>query len=99
MDLSNILIAPVVSEKSTTAQANRKYSFRVHLKANKIEIAKAVTKTYGVKVKTVNIIPVKEKIRLVGRSRTIRKRPTAKKAIVTLGAKQTLDFNKVKTDK
>jgi large subunit ribosomal protein L23 len=99
MDLSNILISSVVTEKSTKAQENRKYLFLVHLNANKIEIRKAVEKFYGVKVDSINIIPVKSKIRLAGRGRTITKRHNAKKAIVTLKPKQTLDVNKVKTTK
>ena len=99
MDLSNILIAPVVTEKSTSAQAARKYIFRVHLNANKVQIAKAVEAGYGSKVQAVNIIPVGKKVRLAGRGREITKRPAYKKAIVTLEPKQTLDFNKVKTVK
>ena len=94
MDLSNVLIAPVVTEKSTKAQENRKYTFLVHLNANKIEIRKSVEKSYGVKVDSVNIIPVKGKTRLAGRGRTITKRHNV---IVTLKPKQTLDVNKVKT--
>ena len=99
MNQSDILLAPVVSEKSTAAQADRKYTFRVNLKANKIEVAKAVEEAYGVKVDSVNIIPVAKKVRKAGRSRVITKRSTARKAIVTLKPKQTLDFNKVKTEK
>jgi large subunit ribosomal protein L23 len=99
MDLSNVLISPVVTEKSTKAQESRKYTFLVHLNANKIEIRKAVEKSYGVKVDSVNIIPVKSKARLAGRGRTVTKRRNAKKVIVTLKPKQTLDVNKVKVAK
>ena len=99
MELANILIAPVVTEKSTAAQAARKYVFRVNANANKVQVAQAVEAGYGVKVESVNIIPVLRKVRLVGRGREMTKRPAAKKAIVTLQPKQTLDFNKVKTDK
>jgi len=97
MQLSNVLIAPVVTEKSSSAQSKSKYTFRVNADANKVEIAKAVNKAYGVDIKSVNIIPVRKKERLVGRGRTITKRPTSKKAIVTVKAKQSIDFNKVKT--
>jgi len=99
MDLSNVLIAPVVTEKSTAAQEKRKYTFLVHLKANKVEVEKAIEKSYGVKVDSINIIPVRKKTRMIGRGREITKRHTAKKAVVTLKPKQTLDFNKVKTQK
>ena len=97
MNQSQILLAPVVSEKSTEAQAARKYTFRVNLKANKIEIAKAVEEAYGVTVEAVNIIPVAKKIRRVGRTKVITKRPMARKAVVTLKPKPTFDLDKLKT--
>jgi len=96
MDLSNILISQVVTEKSAKAQEGRKYTFLVNLNANKIEVRKAIEKSYGVKVDSINIIPVKNKVRLAGRGREITKRHNARKAIVTLGPKQTLDVNKLK---
>jgi len=99
MQLTNVLIAPVVTEKSSHAQSKSKYTFRVKVSATKVEIAQAVTKAYGVDVTGVNIIPVHKKQRLVGRGRVITKRPSSKKAIVTIKAKQTIDFNKLKTSK
>jgi large subunit ribosomal protein L23 len=99
MQLTNVLIAPVVTEKSSHAQSKSKYTFRVSAGATKIEIAKAVSKAYGVDVTAVNIMPVRKKERLVGRGRVMTKRPTSKKAIVTIKAKQNIDFNKLKTSK
>ena len=99
MQLTNVLIAPVVTEKSTNAQAGRKYTFRVNGAATKIEIAQAISKAYGVDVTSVNIMPVRRKERLVGRGRSIVKRPAAKKAIVTVKTKQNIDFNKLKSSK
>ena len=99
MDLTQVLLSPVVTEKTTKAQEGRKYTFLVHQDANKVMVEHAIEKAYGVKVTSVNIIPVQKKVRLVGRGRTITKRPASKKAIVTLDAKSTLDFNKVKTTK
>ena len=96
MDLTKVLISPVVTEKSTDAQASRKYSFMVHLNTNKVEVRNAVEKSYGVKVEQVNIIPVLKKVRLAGRGKSITKRHTGKKAIVTLKPKQSIDFNKIK---
>ena len=69
----------------------------VHLNANKVEVRNAIEKAYGVRVKSINIIPVLKKVRQAGRGRTITKRHTGKKAIVTLGPKQSIDFNKIKT--
>lgn len=96
MELTNVLISPVVTEKSSAAQTGRKYTFLVHLNTNKVEIAKAVNRFYGVDTVSVNIIPVRKKIRMAGRGRSITKRRMAKKAIVTIKAKQTIDFNKIK---
>ncbi len=96
MDLTHVLLSSVVTEKSTAAQANRQYVFLIHPDANKIEVKQAVETAYGVKVQSVNTIPVLKKVRLVGRSRSITKRPNGKKAIITLAPKQSLDANKIK---
>ena len=95
MDLPNILISPVVTEKSTISQAEKKYTFLVHLKSTKVDVKNAVESTYGVKVTDVNIIPVQKKVRLAGRGRKITKRHQGKKAIVKL-KDGSIDFNKIK---
>ncbi len=97
MELTNVLKSPVVTEKSTKAQADRKYTFMVHLNSNKVEVKKAVEETYGVKVQSVNIIPVLKKVRFAGRGRQITKRHKCRKAVVTLSPKQSIDFNKIKS--
>lgn len=97
MEANHVLISPIITEKSTNAQGNNKYTFLVHLDTNKVEVRMAVEKFYGVKVEAVNIIPILKKQRLAGRGRAITKRPAGKKAVVTLAPKQTIDFNKVKT--
>ena len=99
MLLTQILLSPVITEKTSLAQEQRKYAFRVHAWANKIQVAQAVESAYGVKVDSVNLILVKPKHRLVGRGRTVTKRQASKRAIVTLQPNQTLDFNKVKAPK
>jgi len=99
MDLHQVLITPVVTEKSTHAQTERKYSFLVREESNKIEVTQAIESMYGVKVQSVRMVPVPEKIRMAGRGRKITKRRNSKKAIVTLAPKQTLDFNKIKISK
>ena len=97
MDYHHILIAPVVTEKSTHAQAKKKYTFIVNAKANKIEIGQAIHTAYGVDIQSVRIIPVRGKVRLAGRGRVVTKRPNRKKAIITLSGKGSIDFNKIKT--
>lgn len=99
MHFTQILIAPVVTEKSANAHGQSKYTFRVHQNATKIDVANAVKMAYGVDVDSVNVMAVQKKFRLAGRGRTITKRPASRKAIVTLKEKQSIDFNKLKTTK
>jgi large subunit ribosomal protein L23 len=96
MESAKILLSPVVTEKSTNAQALQKYVFMVHLSADKMQVARAIEDAYGVKVKSVNIMPVLKKTRIAGRGMIITKRKTGRKAIVTLEPKQSIDFNKIK---
>jgi len=78
----DILRKPVITEKSTSLSKDNKYTFIVDLKANKVEIRQAVENLFKVKVKKVNTMRVKGKIKRVRRipGRT----PDTKKAIVTL---------------
>ena len=79
-----VLIAPVVSEKSYSLIEDNKYSFRVHDKAHKTQIRQAVEELFDVKVEGVNIVKVQSKPKRRGFSRG--KRPGWKKAIVQLRA-------------
>jgi large subunit ribosomal protein L23 len=78
----DIIIRPVVSERSTELMEQRKYTFEVALDANKVEIAKAVESIFKVKVASVNTMRVFGKLKRnrYGYHRT----STWKKAIVTL---------------
>lgn len=78
----DIIIAPVITEKSMSGIADKKYTFKVARDANKIEIAAAVEKLFKVKVLKVNTISVRGKEKRMGRYSGY----TAawKKAIVTL---------------
>jgi large subunit ribosomal protein L23 len=78
----DVLIAPVVSEKSYGLIAEDKYSFRVHDKAHKTQVRQAVEELFGVKVESVNIVKVKPKPKRRGVHRG--QRPGWKKAIVKL---------------
>ena len=82
LDPREILIAPVVSEKSYSLIEDNKYSFRVHSKAHKTQIRQAVEELFDVKVEGVNIVKVQAKPKM----RNSRKgtRPGWKKAIVQL---------------
>ena len=80
----DIIIAPVITEKSMSGIADKKYTFKVARDANKIEIATAVEKLFKVKVEKVNTISVRGQEKRMGRYSGY----TAawKKAIVTLKA-------------
>ncbi|AEG58597.1 50S ribosomal protein L23 [Desulforamulus ruminis] len=78
----DILIKPVVTEKSTALLADNKYTFIVELNANKTEIKKAVEEIFKVKVENVNTMRVKGKTKRV--RQFTGKTPDRKKAIVTL---------------
>ena len=77
-----ILVKPLVSEKSMMMMGDNKYSFSVAKDANKIEIKYAVEKLFDVTVLDVNTRIIRGKIKRQGRYEG--KRPDVKKAIVTL---------------
>ena len=86
----DVLIRPIVSEKSYSLMDEGKYTFEVAPGSNKTEIKIAVEKVFGVKVQSVNTINRKGKVR---RTRFgMGKRKDVKRAIVTLGAGETLDI-------
>ena len=78
----DIIIRPIITEKSMEGIAMKRYTFRVADSANKIEIAKAVEELFGVKVKKVNTIRVKGHLKRQGRTQGYTS--DWKKAIVTL---------------
>ncbi len=78
----DVIIKPIISEKSMSGLEDKKYTFEVATDANKIEIAKAVEEIFKVKVAKVSTVTVKGKPKRVGMHMgTTAKR---KKAIVTL---------------
>lgn len=82
MQNHDIIIKPIVSEKSMDQLADRKYTFKVAMNANKIEIKKAVEEIFDVKVEKVTTVRVLGKIKRMGA--TSGKRADWKKAIVKL---------------
>ena len=84
------LVKPLVTEKAANLSDNGKYAFIVNVNANKIEVAKAVSDVYGVKVEAVNIIKMKGKA--VSRGRIKGSRNDFKKAIVTLKKGDTIQI-------
>ena len=90
MEARDIIIRPLITKKSTALMAEGKYVFEVAKAANKIEIAKAVSEIFKVKVEGVNTINVTGKVKRMGRF--IGKRSDYKKAIVKLAAGETIEF-------
>lgn len=82
MNAYDIILAPIVTEKSVAALSNKKYTFRVANDANKIQIAQAVEEIFGVSVSKVNTISMKGHLRRQGRSEGYTS--DWKKAVVTL---------------
>ena len=78
----NVIIAPIITEKSMTGIADKKYTFKVASDANKELIAEAVENLFKVKVAKVNTVSVRGQERRMGRDSGYTS--SWKKAIVTL---------------
>ena len=87
----DIIIRPVLTEKSYDGMADKKYAFEVAIDANKTEIKKAVETIFDVKVESVNTMRIEGKLKRQGRTQG--RRPERKKAYVKLteGSK-TIEF-------
>jgi large subunit ribosomal protein L23 len=84
LDPRQVILAPVVSEKSYSLIEDNKYSFRVHPRAHKTQIRQAVEDLFDVKVVAVNVLKVQSKPKRRGWTRG--RKPGWKKAIVQLRA-------------
>lgn len=90
MDARDIILRPVVTEKSMDLVDDKKYTFDVLLTATKTQVRNAVEEIFDVKVKQVNIMNVRGHDKRVGRFTGVT--PRRRKAIVTL----TADSNDIK---
>ncbi|EJP6618244.1 TPA: 50S ribosomal protein L23 [Staphylococcus pseudintermedius] len=91
MEARDILKRPVITEKSSAAMAEDKYTFDVDVRANKTEVKKAVEEIFEVKVANVNVINYKPKKKRMGRYQGYTNK--RRKAIVTLKEGQIDLFN------
>lgn len=89
-NLRDVLIRPLITEKSNTGMQENKYTFIVPLNANKVEIRQAVEAIFKVKVTDVNTVRVMGKIKRMGKHSG--KRPDFKKAIVQVAPGQRIEF-------
>jgi large subunit ribosomal protein L23 len=89
-DPRDVLIRPVVSEKSYSLSEKGVYIFVVAPETNKIEIRRAVERVFNVKVTNVNTLNRPGKRKRNRKQATFGKRPDTKRAIVTLAAGQSI---------
>ena len=82
MKTFDIIRKPILSEKTYSDIANKKYAFVVDKNANKVEIKKAVESAFGVKVKSVNTVNINGKLKRQGKTQGYTS--DYKKAYVTL---------------
>ena len=95
MNLTEVLIKPIITEKANTqVEKLRRYAFKVNRKANKLEIKKAVENFYGVAVVDVNTVvsPGKNKTRYTKAGFIKGVKPAYKKAYVTVAEGDTIDL-------
>ncbi|MBD3175605.1 MAG: 50S ribosomal protein L23 [Armatimonadia bacterium] len=87
----DIIIRPIVTEKSMDAMEHGKYTFKVSPRASKIDIRRAIERIYKVSVTKVNTMNVRGKPRRQGRFHEGRT-PSWKKAVVTLAPGESIDL-------
>ena len=95
MQLAEVLIKPILTEKANAQQEKlKRYAFKVSRKANKLEIKKAVEDFYGVSVVDVNtlVVPGKNKTKFTKAGFVKGVKPAYKKALVTLAEGDTIDL-------
>ena len=85
----DVILSPVITEKATTLSEHNKVVFRVRKDATKPQIKEAVEKLFDVKVKSVNTLVTKGKVKMFRGKRG--QRSDVKKAVVTLQEGQTID--------
>ena len=91
-DPRDIILAPIVSEKSYGLIEQNVYTFRVHPNARKPEIHDAIEAIFGVKVLSVNTMNRKGKKLRARKSNKMGKRPDTKRALVTLAAGERIEL-------
>ena len=95
MNPSEVLIKPILTEKANAQQESlRRYAFKVAKKANKLEIKKAIETFYGVTVIGVNtsVSPGKNKSRFTKAGVISGRKPSYKKAYVTVAVGESIDL-------
>lgn len=87
MELSTVIIGPVVTEKAEAQKSQKTYVLTVDPAATKVDVRNALKKFYDVDVSSVRVLRTRPKVRLVGQGKMIEKRHRTKRMMVTLGKK------------
>ena len=91
-DARDVIIEPIVSEKSYNLLEENVYTFKVHPSASKPEIKDAVESIFGVRVTKVNTLNRKGKRKRNRRNFTYGQRPDTKRALVTLAEGDSIEL-------
>lgn len=94
MQTTQILLRPILTEKTSREEAKGLYTFIIAKGASKIDVKNAVIALYGVTPLSVNVRPTPKKVRIVGRGRKITKRERVKKATINFGSGVKIDLYK-----
>lgn len=98
MRLDEILVKPIISEKSQKLAGVRQYVFEVNRKADKNQIKSAIQEIFKVKVLSIAVANRSSKTKVKGRYPII-KRPKSKRAIVSINKAQKIDLFEVQEEK
>jgi large subunit ribosomal protein L23 len=90
MDTYEVIRRPVITEKSTMLGDNSQYVFEVARDANKIQVKRAVEEIFKVRVRAVNVIHMRGKVRRMGKTQGTTS--SWKKAVVSLEEGQRIEF-------
>ncbi len=87
MQISSVILGPVVTEKAERQRAANTYVLRVHLDATKIDVKQALHTFFDVEVESIRVLRVAPKVRLLGAGKSMEKRHRSKRMIVRLSKK------------
>lgn len=98
MDLSSIIIGPVVTEKAEAMKTKGTYVLHVHPSATKIDVKNALRRFWDIDVASVRVMRIQPKSRVIGPGKVMEKRHRSKRMIVTLAKKsKALDITAFRT--
>ncbi len=91
MNIYDVIVRPIVTEKSTILREEGQYVFEVNRRANKLQIKEAVESIYGVDVIRVNVMNMPAKFNRIRGRRPSKRRSEWKKAVVTVAPGQRIE--------